>query len=150
MGAATEAAPQSEGSARESGDSGRDANCDPEVLAHSASNSLLLGWCGYRRYRPAGTGRCDAALELCASYKARAAAAEMTRSLLRAVRTFAAWAENPGAEKLQLLLPSRQATGTLCLLAASEHGSIPRPAEHTAHTQIIARCWQPSERLWAV
>jgi hypothetical protein len=44
MGAATEAAPQSEGSDSESGDSGSDTNCDPKVLSHRvASKSVLLG-----------------------------------------------------------------------------------------------------------
>ena len=44
MEAAAEAAPQSEGSDSESGDSGSDTNCDPKVLSHRvASKSVLLG-----------------------------------------------------------------------------------------------------------
>ena len=44
MEAATEAAPQSEGSESEGGDSGSDTNCDPMVPAHSGpSSSVLLG-----------------------------------------------------------------------------------------------------------
>jgi hypothetical protein len=57
-----------------------------------------------------------------------ASAAELTRSLLRAVLTFAAWEEN-----FQLLLLSRQAAGTrACSLRSSERGSIPRREELAA------------------